>query len=393
MILKNKFNIIIGKMPKITISKSFYILIALYSISARAEDGLKYPFLSGDILIENRSDHIYSRKTSSNLKTNNSFFYVENNSNLHINQFWQIKTNWRLQPNNVITTRNVEFPERYRTILQNNRSIGMLDRMGLIAEEIKINFENEDLIANIGKFDPTFGTAHFKSKKLGVFTRDFTEDYNLREKIGGNLNILLENSQISLNSFFNDTTPLSESAINNRGQASQNQAISGNNGNLSSYSVNLKTSKTLGFDNWFSNLGYRSLGVKNALNNSREFGVVLNSEYLWQYGRMSIVPFVELVKINNFTGEKDRNALYSTTAMMLRYNNWNMSGSFINRNIKSKIKNYSIRDYQAQISVGYKFKNGFAIDLTRANIKESSLNSASRKASLIGANLSYLYKF
>ena len=234
MTIKNKFNIISGKMLKIISSKSFYILIALYSISARAEDDLKYPFLSGDILIENRSDHTYSRKTSNNLKANNSFFYVENNSNLHINQSWQIKTNWRLQPNNIITTRNVEFPERYRTILQNSRSIVMVDRMGLIAEEIKINFENEDLTANIGKFDPTFGTAHFKSKKLGVFTRDFTEDYNLREKIGGNLNILLENSQISLNSFFNDTTPLSESAINNRGQASQNQAISGNNGNLSS---------------------------------------------------------------------------------------------------------------------------------------------------------------
>jgi hypothetical protein len=121
--------------------------------------------------------------------------------------------------------------------------------------------------------------------------------------------------------------------------------------------------------------------------------MVINSEYLWQYGKMSIVPYLELVKINNFTGEKDRNALYSTTAMMLRYNNWNMSGSFISRNIKSKIKNYSIRDYQSQISVGYKFKNGFAIDLTRAYIKESSLNSASSKASLIGANLSYLYKF
>ena len=170
-------------------------------------------------------------------------------------------------------------------------------------------------------------------------------------------------------------------------------AYSGNNDNLSSYSVNLKTSKTLGFDNWFSNLGYRSLGVKHSLNGSREFGMVLNSEYLWQYGKMSIVPYLELVKINNFTGEKDRNALYSTTAMMLRYNNWNMSGSFINRNIKNKIKNYSIKDYQAQISVGYKFKNGFAIDLTRANIKESSLNSVSSKASLIGANLSYLYKF
>ena len=79
MTIKNKFNIISGKMLKIISSKSFYILIALYSISARAEDDLKYPFLSGDILIENRSDHTYSRKTSNNLKANNSFFYVENN--------------------------------------------------------------------------------------------------------------------------------------------------------------------------------------------------------------------------------------------------------------------------------------------------------------------------
>ena len=73
---------------------------------------------------------------------------------------------------------------------------------GLLVEELKIEFENEDLRAFAGKFDPNFGSAWRKSKKKNwCFTAQMTEDYNLREKLGVGVTALLENSNITVNAF------------------------------------------------------------------------------------------------------------------------------------------------------------------------------------------------
>jgi hypothetical protein len=350
----------------------------------RAENNNKYPLVSGNILAESRSDRILSN--SHNIKSNNSFIYIENDSNFHLSKNWQVKTNWRLQPNDVITTRNNQFPERYRTILQNDRKI-LSDKMGLIAEEIKIVFDNEDMQASFGKFDPTFGNAHSKNKRLGIFTRDITEDYNLREKIGGSLTAFLEDSKISISGFVNDDTFLSESGINNRSRPNNNLQIAGNS-STPSYSINMDGSKFFNINNWFYNFGYRHQNAKDNPNSANERGFTLNSEYLLKIENLTIVPFIEFVNINNFSGEKDRNAIYNTAALMIRYSRWNLSATNINRNLKSKIHNYNYYDKITQFSIGYKFNNNFSIDATSGKIRETKQN-----ANLLGLNLRYIYKF
>ena len=229
-----------------SIAKIFLVLI-LHSISFskslnahaqnyESEYPVNYkPILTGSILYQIQADQIIS-SNKENAKSSNGFIYVEPNFGIYFNQNWSVKTQWRIQNNAVLTTRDNQNPERYRTFISDNRGFGLSDT-GLLIEELKLYYENEDMKFTLGKFDPSFGTVHRKSKRIGVFASQLAEDYNLREKLGVNVTALLEGSQISFSSFFSDSTDLSRSAINDRGKESRNNGLSSNTGSFSSYSV------------------------------------------------------------------------------------------------------------------------------------------------------------
>jgi hypothetical protein len=378
-------------MLKKSMSKKFLITFTAIFFAAtfplRAEDAKNFPNISGETLFLAQADNVISTDKKG-VSPNNGFLYVQSDFGLNFNQNWAIKTQWRMQPNDTLTTRNQVYPERYRTFLQHNRGFGV-DDTALLVEELKLDFKNEDMNFYVGKFDPTFGTAYKKSKRIGIFTWQIAEDYNLREKIGGGVSAFLENSKITFNTFFNDTTGLSTSAIHDRGRAQTNNGLAGNTGTLSSYSVAMEGENLLGVENLFYNLGYRSLGTDKIPGRRREQGYVANVEYLYQLGIMtSIIPYAEVVKINDFTGEKNRDAIYSTFALIGKYSAWNASVSYITRNIKQNQRSYNISDNLLQLSVGYKFTDNLTVDVTRANLKEGTYH-----AGLVGISVSYVYKF
>lgn len=365
-----------------------FSIISLLSLPCAAE---ARPYVSGDVLMQFKADRVLSTNKQ-NVKTNNAYVYVESNLNLNFDKNWSIKTNLRSMPTNTLTTRDNNNSERFRNFLSQDRSL-LSQRNDLMIEEIKLNFRNEDLEFYIGKFDPKFGTAHDKRKRIGVFTNEFAEDYNLREKIGGGITAFLENSKISLNTFFNDTTGLSESAINNRGRAARNEGIAGNTGTLSSYSISIDGDTLFGVQDLYYNFGYRSLAVSNQANRARETGYVAGFEYLYRLGyKTSIIPFFEAVKINNFTGIEGRDALYTTSALIAKYSSWTSSVSFLSRNLKKGLGvSPSIARPSGnafQLSVGYKFANNIAVDFTRSSLREDGKNG-----SMIGGMVSYLYQF
>ncbi len=348
------------------------------------------PKLSGSVLYQLQGDQIISTSKRDS-KSSNGFVYIEPNFGLHFDENWAVKTQWRIQPNSVLTTRDKDNPERYRTFLSDNRGFA-ISETGLLIEELKLYYENEDLKFSAGKFDPSFGTAHRKSKRIGVFASQFAEDYNLREKLGANVTALLEGSQISFSSFFSDSTDLSRSAIKDRGKENRNNGLSSNTGSFSSYSVLMEGENFLTIDNWFYNVGYRSLGVDKE-GRKRESGFVAGSEYLYKIGReTSLIPFVELVRIENLAGENGRVANFLTVAAIGKYAGWTASSSLMIRNIKRR--NYTENlpkrsiDRQLQFSIGYKFTDNLTLDVSRAVIKENGYD-----AGIFGATLNYLYKF
>ena len=376
--------------------KFLTILLTCFSIdSAFAQDEKidqekrSGPILSGSVLYEIQADQILSI-SHQKAKSSNGFLYIEPNFGLHFDENWAVKTQWRIQDNSSLTTRDKDNPERYRTFLSDNRGYN-LNETGLLIEELKLYYENEDMKFSLGKFDPSFGTAHRKSKRIGVFASQLAEDYNLREKLGANVTALLEGSQISFSTFFNDSTDLSQSAVNDRGRESRSNGLSSNTGSFSSYSILMEGEDFLTVDNWFYNVGFRSLGVDKE-SRKRESGVVVGSEYLYKIGReTSLIPFFEMVRIDNFSGESGRSANYITIAAIGKYASWTASTSLILRNIKRPTTSAlqgTAYDRQLQFSIGYKFTDNLTLDVSRAIIHENN-----HDAGIFGASLNYLYKF
>lgn len=370
------------------ISLHFFALFLIFPAQVFAKTAKQFPNISGEALFQIQADRVLTTEKNG-VPANNGFMYVEPKMALNFNKNWSVKTNWRFQPNNVLTTRDHANPERYRTFLQTDRGFAISNN-GLIIEELKANFENEDFQFSIGKYDPTFGTAHRKEKRIGVFASQFTEDYNLREKLGASVVGLLEGSKVSFNSFMNDTTGLSSSAVNNRRRMSRSDGLAGSSSTPSSYSVSMEGENFMGIKNWFYNAGYRSLSVAKLDNRKREIGYVLGSEYLYEISSQSaLIPFIEIVKISNLTGQLNRDAYYSTMALIGRYSGWTASGSYLTRHIRqpgAAVDNIS--DKQFQLAIGYKFTDNFTIDVSRARIKEDN-----KTGSLIGFVASYNYKF
>ena len=354
-----------------------------------AKENGQYPNISGKALFEFRGDRITSANKQ-NINANNADINIDTNFNLNFNKNWSLVTNWRFAAMN---RQSANDPERYRKILSKDRHIG-ISKDGLAIDELKGQFENEDARFFFGKFNPEFGSAFRKEKRIGVFTTDFTKDYELRGKIGAGFTALLEHSELTMDAFFNDTTELSNSAIHRRGAEKRSDNLAGNTSTPTSYTIAMKGQNLFGVSDLFYNLGYRNLDVDNAANRDNETGFVGGLEYLFPLGlKTSLIPFIEVVSINNLSGISGRDATYITTALIGKYSNWTASISNVRRAIKQKdiitgANLGKINDHQLQYSVGYKFDNNVAIDLSRAAIKEDG-----QKASLIGVVVSYIYNF
>lgn len=369
------------------------LLIAfLYPAMSSAEE--KYPNFTGEILSELRTDNIFKTDNSTNtIKKNSGYFNFEFKSALQFNENWSIKQSINLFP---APKRQYAYPERSRFILgqdqSNQRGIHVGDS-ALIMEELKASYHNEDMEIAFGKFNPAFATLYRRNKRIGFFVTDFTEDYELREKIGLSISALLDDSKITLNSFFNDSTDLSDSALTKRDKLRDNDGTAANNNKLSSYSLTMEGRDFFGITNLFYNFGYRNLGIeKEFLNTAREEGYTVNLEYLYKLSETTfLIPIIEAVKIDNFTGRKDRNATYVTTSLIFKYSGWNSGITYVKRDIDN---NYPIApitensDSLLQVNIGYKFANNLSIDLSRSDIEEDN-----KKASAFGLIVSYLYEF
>ncbi len=347
-----------------------------------------FPYISGDFMLENRTDFANNIKSSNATKPEqfNSFFYLESNGNLHLHNNWQIKTNWRIQPNATINNRLTNYPENYRKIFQDDRG-WQLSSNAVILEEIKLQFSNEDLKLSLGKLDPQFGTAHFNTKRIGVLTKDFTEDYNLREKLGASLVVPLSQHQLKLSLFTNDTTKLSSSALDTR-EANINKNIAGNNRSLNSFAISALGTNLFYNRNLSYSIGYRKQQVDSAPNMATENALTANIEYVSKVLGEDVVYFTEVFQANNFMGEAERKALYGVMSILVKYQKWQVGSTKIFRNIESKLLQYNYRDYQNQFNIGYRINPEFTIDATLAQVKERGI-----KGNLLAFNFRYFLSF
>lgn len=375
--------------------KLYLIFIALITSINHANAAEKrYPNITGTLLTEIRMDNLSQHNNQArSVSSNAGYINAEFQSSINFNKNWSVKNSINFLPTR---QRQYQYPERSRFILGQEQGIDRginIDDSSLIVEEIKVAYENEDMKFAIGKLNPKFATLYRRNKRIGFFITDFTEDYEIREQIGYSLSALLEDSELTFSNFFADTTGLSDSGLNDRGKRGRNDNTAGNTGTLSSYTVNLEGRDFFGVDNLFYNIGYRNLGVEKGVTElAREVGYTVNLEYLYQLGRSTfLIPIIEAVKIENFTGRLGRDAEYITAALIMKYSGWNVSISHISRDTDNNYPTAPIvknNDSITQFNIGYKFENNIALDISRAEIEEDNIDGTA-----IGVILSYFYEF
>jgi hypothetical protein len=360
------------------------LFLCFFIVSTEAIARSEFPNLSGEVFLESRAGFVNS-ESSPNTYSNSFMFNIEPKFSLNINEEWSVKTQWKISP--VKDRRSPNY--NIGNVFPSTSYPDSIDDYGLVVEEIKGDFKNEAMNFFLGKYNPTFGKAWKRERRMGVFTRDFTEDYELRENLALGLAALLDDGgAITLNLFFNDTTGMSNSAINRRGKNKSSNNVAGNNNNLSSYSITAAGNNFFEIEDLSYNFGYRDLDVENESGVDNEKGFVAGLEYKIPINyKTFFVPFFEIVKLNNFEGVGGQDIIYTTTSLAINYSNWSAGVGGVLRDIKRR-GTADFTDTQTHYFVGYNFRNGINLDVAHTSIKENN-----NKAKIVGIAASYLFKF
>jgi hypothetical protein len=278
------------------------------------------------------------------------------------------------------------FPPRKNYILRG---------YGLIISELTVEYREEQFLFGFGKFNPTFSNALSPEKYYGVLGNNLVLEYQLVEKLGIYVAMILPMMDLRLNLFKNDSSFLSRSFLNDRGVHSSDDDLGSAKDILDNFSLsaNFKVD-----DSYRVNIGFRRLLSANS-KKKPESGYVAGVMYMMEETRDSIgfTPAMEFTLLNNYGGEADRNAIFLLTNFPFFYGGWNFGLSFsgmLDFEVKEEKFKKPGNNVLFQGSIGYKLKNGIAINVSQKY--EKSISFKDRTAATLsswGIGLSYTLKF
>jgi hypothetical protein len=377
------------------------------NIEDRGNDG--YPRITGEILTEYVADTLLKKSDRIRNDDNNTNAYlkVEPSFKLSLNDLWSFNTTWQLRPVEKRVYQGDIWATNHSYITGNNTTDDHYGKenyikrkyhwnnYGLIIQELTVDFKGEDLAFGIGKFNPSFGKAFDKSKYHGIYGTWMPEEYKLTEKLGTYVSVLFDEAEIKFNLFYDDTTNLSESAFSNR-RKDKSTGGAGNTNKPINYSITLEGT----YDKFGYNFGFRHLNTKKHYERD-EKGVIAGLDYLQEFDTNSLIfiPFAEIAYFDNFNGVAGRDIWYTTASLPLLYKGWNFVVSETYK-VDNEPGYKTYRSYLAQISIGYKFKNGLMIDIARKEhkiIEKTDFKTSPQKFTTYqdswGLSMSYMYKF
>lgn len=266
----------------------------------------------------------------------------------------------------------------------------------LLIEQLTLNYDNDKFSAYVGKFNPIVGFDYHNFP--GIYGYQTVEGYIIRERIG--LGIALKHNagdygkhRLDISTFFADTTVLSNSILYKRGRTSKEDGGLSNTEDFSSFAISLGGSDFYSLsNNIVEGLSYRIGYAKQAAGIDNEDDETRYSVSLGYKHRitqdLSAKFLAEYVDINHFGGEASHDRTYSTTALRLNYQQWNLGTSYnyIDNDAEEEDENHDGDVFQ--ISVGYLFGNGIGLDLGYQRSDEE--NEVTER---IGAMISYSYQF
>jgi len=273
---------------------------------------------------------------------------------------------------------------------------------GFYVEQLLVRYEQDEFSVFGGKFNPTFGVAWDIAP--GIFGTEIGEDfYEQVERIGFGGSLTFGGDgiggpgfgthRLTGQTYFADTSFLSESAITNRGDVDLSDGGPANTESLESFSITLDGTD---FIDGPGSVSY-SLGlVRNAEGVTETEDEVGISAAL--YGSFeidehtAIEPLIEFVHFDGAEGvDQDRDILTAGGALL--YDQWNLalvySGAWSDPNAIG-IEDVDVTLFQA--TAGYSFDFGLDVDAGYKYIDEE-VDGVSTVSHFVGVLLHYAFGF
>lgn len=238
---------------------------------------------------------------------------------------------------------------------------------GLFIEELKLNYSFGRARVFAGKYNPPFGIAWDFGR--GIWSEDFAEDYEVTEKIGfgGSYDIADRHGgthSLIAGTFFADTTLLSESALQGRGNTTRSDGGVSNTEDFASFVLALEGQDPLGLDGAWYKLGYRHQAAGDATPGQED-----ENGFVVSLGRKGAVHedvtldgLVEYASIDDFAGTMNTRRYLSASLVALYQQRWNITLGYTMRDIDVAAGD-NIDDHLFQLSGGYDFGQGTTAEI------------------------------
>lgn len=312
----------------------------------------------------------------------------DDSSNEHNNTFWrtEVAPTVRLNDSFFIDGVAVLEPVRDFDVDENN----FFEEEGAFVEELKLNYENGPWAAFAGKFNPGFGIAWDYGR--GIWGEDFAEDYEITEKIGVGASYTFEGGgehTLTGSTFFADTSFLSDSVGNRRGDTDKSDGGVSNTEDFSSFVVALEGDDVFEVEDLYYKLGYRHLAEGDAdVDGNDENGFEATAGYTFPIsGRVKADALVEYVDISHFEGSENDNRYFTASVVTKIDDAWNVTLGYTGRTVDVDGGD-DVDDHLFQASGGYDFGNGLTLEAGWRNTQEGGDDT-----NMIGGLARYSFSF
>ena len=263
-----------------------------------------------------------------------------------------------------------------------------------IVNKLYINIKAEDFDFYIGKFSPVVGIDFHKFP--GAYGYQEVEGYALLQKVGlgGQYTADLEDAgthKFNLSSFYQDTSSLSHSRINNDGKLRKADGGISNTEDLSSYAISLQGKDFFSLDNNFLDgfmyqIGHakQAKGTGGEADEKRYSVGFSHKSYLSEDVTMMLI--FEYMDIEKLGGEKGHDRTYTTYGANFEYDKFTLGGTITLKDNDAEEADENVNDSVRQFSIGYFVTDQFKVDLGYKRKKAS--NEVSKIA---GITLKYVF--
>lgn len=261
--------------------------------------------------------------------------------------------------------------------------------MGSTSKNSIVFLDFDPFALRFGKINPAFGLAWDATP--GVYGVDFAEDYEITERIGAEAFYRVGGEAygthtLSAATFFADTSFLSESAFENRGDVDESDGGVSNTEDLSSLTVTLTGEEipSLPGITYHLGLSHQAAGVTET---DDEMGLVAGLLWSGDLDEEFALDLIgEIAFFDNAAGVDGDDLRYITLGAGLSFGDWNIALANTWRDLSSPLGDTD--DSQFQVSAGYAFTDELSLDFGYKHVREASIDS-----DVVGLLFAYAFSF